>query len=174
MPSLNFAQRKAKNVLKLLVGIKHHIVFIDDHDAHRRVFKELLEPGLLYQNLLCRALALSHIIRQNQLRGPAGKIELVPANFDIDDTAVFLSVPRCAGNISEVSDGRRQGRHQVIDIFWGPNIFDRHLEKFFSCIPVMTNGRVVDRQEAQRFHVKDPHRQRIAFKEQPIIALGLK
>src|SRR5437016_880632 len=37
----------------------------------------------------------------------------------------------------------------------------------------MTNGRVVYGQEAQRFHVKNPHRQRIAFKEQPIVALGL-
>ena len=38
----------------------------------------------------------------------------------------------------------------------------------------MTNGRVVYGQEAQRFDVKHPHRQRIAFKEHPIVTLGLK
>ena len=59
--SPNLAQRKAKNVLKLFVGIKHDIVFIDDHDAHRRVFKELLEASRLYQNLLLRALAIGDV-----------------------------------------------------------------------------------------------------------------
>ena len=38
----------------------------------------------------------------------------------------------------------------------------------------MTNGRVVYGQEAQGFHVKHPHRKRIAFKEQPVVTLGLE
>src|SRR5437868_98272 len=38
----------------------------------------------------------------------------------------------------------------------------------------MTDGRLVYGQETQRLYVKHPHRQRIAFKEQPVMALRLK
>ena len=103
---------------------------IFDVNGIRQIIDDCAQEDTFLGQRRFSAFALGYIICQHQFSGPSRKIQCVPTNFDVDDTAVFLSVAHTVRDISELAHRRRQDRHQIVHIFRGPNLFDRHSEKF--------------------------------------------
>src|SRR5918998_2077890 len=88
-------------------------------------------------------------------------------DLHINDRSIFLPVSPSARPIN--AGGRvRHTLQQSRDVLSRTYISDGHGEKLRTSISVMENGGLVDGKESEGFEVIDPHRKRVAFKQEAV------
>ncbi len=92
-------------------------------------------------------------------------------DLDVDDGAVLaqMAVARVAHDLARAPQHLAKRRPLLVQ----PQIVETHGEELLARIAVALERRLVDRQEAQRSRLVDPHRLHVGIEEQPVLALAL-
>src|SRR5208337_3830914 len=93
------------------------------------------------------------------------------SDLNQNDSSIPFPVPPQLGSAQpRYSLGYRV--HQLRNLHLGPDVRNRHREKFLSRVAVVADGRFVDRKKLEVRAVKNPHGHGVAIKEKPILVFG--
>jgi hypothetical protein len=95
---------------------------------------------------------------QDQLGGPALKIDLPTCDLNPDDLAIFFLMPpqRSLGRSSHA--GMQGVTNKKWNVVQGTNIEDGHCQEFLPGITVSSDGGRIDFEKDQSFAIEEPHR----------------
>src|ERR1043165_84424 len=106
------------------------------------------------------AFAFGDVLGQDELGMPPGKVETSRGDLDVNRGTVLFAVAPFA-RVVHLRRGRSEISRKDLHVFRRPNVFDRHLEKLAARVAVVTDRRIVHRQETQGLDVVNPHRLRV-------------
>ena len=128
-----------------------------------------LELAVQALQRLLRAQPLGDVVDLHQARGAAAPRDEVTDAGDVDRLAALLQVAERA--VLHVARLAAQEAGERVAILGRPDVERRHGEELLERVLVETQRRVVDREEAQRLGVDDPHRQRAALEQHAVAPL---
>ena len=79
--------------MEFFVRVNYPIVVIHLKYAQGRVLEKLLRSALLKMSLRFCAAPFGYVLREDEFRCPAVKLQSVPGNLNVKDGAIFPPVP---------------------------------------------------------------------------------
>src|SRR5207253_9402771 len=126
------------------------------------LLQRALQPGAG----LLGSYPIRHVHGAHATRSPSLEHDLVREDLDVNDRSVLFTMAPDAGVESLGSSGAHRSIH-ARDILGWPDVTNGQGEKLFACVAVFVAGDFVHVQEAKRFEVIDPERQRITCEHKP-------
>ena len=136
----------------------------------------LKHPAILFLGLSGRCFRLlprSNVIRRYQHGFDSLKVQRMTDNLDVDQFPTLPAVPP-ESTLLQPRSATLYIRQHLGNIPFRANLEYRLCQKFLPAKPVLPDCRFVHRKKPKRAGVENPHGNRVAFEQQPVLPIRLE